>query len=270
MLLAFGLGYSAYALARRRAARGEKIVGTLRESPRDAAQSNDSIGISRMRFAADTPLGDIERAIGAATHVLVSIPPDDASLPFADVVLAKLASRIADAHNILWLGYLSTTGVYGDRCGAWVDETSERRPGNVRSARRAAAEDAWLALWRDRGVPVHLFRLSGIYGPGRSAIDIANVLEASMARPRPGAIYNVADDAPAPAHEVVAHAAALLGMPAPPLEPYDPARLPLMAREFYSETRRIRNDRIKQELGVTLLYPDYKAGLAAILNESKP
>lgn len=297
MLLAFGLGYSAYVLARRRAARGERVVGTFRESARSAAQSNDSSRISRVRFAAETPLEDaerIERALREASQVLVSIPPDDASLPFADVVLARLASRIADAHNILWLGYLSTTGVYGDRGGGWVDETSERRPGNARSARRAAAEDAWLALWRDRGVPVHVFRLPGIYGPGRSAIDqlragtakridkpgqifsrihvedIANVLEASIARPRPGAIYNLADDAPAPAGDVVAHAAALLGMPAPPLEPYDPAKLPPMAREFYAETRRVRNDRIKQELGVTLLYPDYKAGLAAILNGSQP
>ena len=293
MLLALGLGYSAYALARRRRARGEKIVGTFRDVARDAQQLHDSDGISRVQFAADAPLADVERALGAATRVLVSIPPDIASAAAGDVVLARLASRIASAHHIVWLGYLSTTGVYGDRGGAWVDETSERRPGNPRSARRAAAEDAWLALWRDRGVPVHIFRLSGIYGPGRSAIDhlragtakriekpgqifsrihvedIANVLEASIAHPRPGAIYNVADDAPAPASDVVAHAAQLLRVPVPPLEPFDAERLPPMAREFYAETRRIRNERIKHELGVALRYPDYKAGLAAIIHENR-
>jgi nucleoside-diphosphate-sugar epimerase len=242
-----------------------------------------------MAFDDNAPLDAVLRAVAAATHVLVSIPPDESAAPAADVALARLAPAIAAAHNILWLGYLSTTGVYGDRAGAWVDETSERRPGNARSRRRAAAEDAWLALWRDRRVPVHVFRLAGIYGPGRSAIDqlragtakridkpgqifsrihvedIAGVLEASIARPRPGAIYNVADDAPAPAHEVVAHAAKLLGIAPPPLEPHDPERLSPMAREFYAETRRVRNERIKQELGVTLRYPDYKAGLAAIL-----
>jgi nucleoside-diphosphate-sugar epimerase len=224
--------------------------------------------------------------------VLVSIPPDASGAPAADVVLARLASSLAAARNIVWLGYLSTTGVYGDRAGGWVDETSARRPGNARSARRAAAEDAWLELWRAHGVPTHVFRLAGIYGPGRSAIDqlragtakridkpgqvfsrihvddIAGVLEASIAHPRPGAIYNVADDAPAPAADVVAHAAQLLGVAPPPLEPYDPQRLSPIAREFYAETRRVRNDRIKKELGVALRYPDYKAGLAAILSAS--
>lgn len=285
MLLCLGLGYTARALAARRRARGERIAGTMQR----LVPEREDGGIARIVFGAATPLGALERVLQQATHVLVSIPPDAAHAAAGDIVLARLASAIASAHHIVWLGYLSTTGVYGDRGGAWVDETSERRPGNARSRARAAAEDAWMALWRDRGVPVHVFRLSGIYGPGRSAIDqlragtakridkpgqifsrihvedIAGVLEASIAHPRPGAIYNVADDAPAPAHEVVAHAAALLGMPAPPLEAYDPERLSPMAREFYAETRRVRNERIKRELGVALLYPDYRAGLAAIL-----
>ena len=285
MLLCFGLGYTARALARRRLARGESVVGTTQ----DVAAAGEAGADARIAFGAATALGAIERALEQATHVLVSIPPGDAHAAAGDVVLARVAPAIAAAHHIVWLGYLSTTGVYGDTAGAWVDETSARRPGNPRSARRAAAEDAWLALWRDRGVPVHVFRLAGIYGPGRSAIDqlragsakridkpgqifsrihvddIASVLEASIARPRPGGIYNVADDAPAPAHEVVAHAAALLGAAPPPLEDYDPARLSPMAREFYAETRRVRNERIKRELGVALRYPDYKTGLAAIL-----
>jgi nucleoside-diphosphate-sugar epimerase len=289
MLLALGLGFSARALARRWRARGASVLGTTQ----NLARAREADGVACVAFGAATELHALERALEKTTHVLVSIPPDEASAAAGDVVLARLADALAAAHHILWLGYLSTTGVYGDRAGdrhgGWVDETSERRPGNPRSRRRAAAEDAWLALWRDRGVPVHVFRLSGIYGPGRSAIDqlragtakridkpgqmfsrihvedIANVLEASIARPRPGAIYNVADDMPAPAHEVVAHAAKLLGVPPPPLEPYDAERLSPMAREFYAETRRVRNARIKEELGVVLKYPDYKAGLAAIL-----
>lgn len=289
MLLCLGLGYTARALAARRLSRGENVAGT---SQHLAAEGEDA-GVTRIAFDAATPVGAIERALEQATHVLVSIPPDDAHVAAGDIVLARLASAIAAAHHIVWLGYLSTTGVYGDRGGGWVDETSERRPGNPRSVRRAAAEDGWLALWRDRGVPAHVFRLAGIYGPGRSALDqvragtakridkpgqifsrihvddIAAVLEASIARPRPGAVYNVADDAPAPAHAVVAHAAALLGVPPPPLELYDPARLSPMAREFYAETRRVRNDRIKRELGIALRYPDYKAGLAAILASSR-
>src|SRR5262249_27478638 len=289
MLLALGLGFSARALARRWRARGMKVTGTLRE----AAPGADPDGIARMIFAADSPLDAVEHTLAMATQVLVSIPPDEASAPAGDAVLRRLGPAIAAAHNIVWVGYLSTTGVYGDRAGGWVDETSERRPGNPRSIRRAATEDRWLALWRERGVPVHVFRLAGIYGPGRSAIDqlragtakrinkpdqlfsrihvedIAAVLEASIARPRPGAIYNVADDAPAPAASVVEHAAKLLGVAPPPLEPYDPERLSPMAREFYKEARRVRNLRIKTELGVELRYPDYKAGLAAILAESR-
>jgi len=289
MLLALGLGFSAQALARRWRARGLAVAGTVQ----NIAKADEAEDIARVIFGSATPLDAVERTLKKATHVLVSIPPNEPGVEACDVVLARLASAIANAHQIVWLGYLSTTGVYGDRAGAWVDETSERRPGNPRSVRRAAAEDAWLALWRDRGVPVHVFRLSGIYGPGRSAIDqlragtakridkpgqifsrihvddIAAVLDASIARPRPGAIYNVADDAPAPAADVVAHAAKLLGVTAPPLEPYDPARLPPMAREFYAETRRIRNERIKKELSVELVYPDYKAGLEAILAHTR-
>jgi len=287
MLLALGLGFSARALAARWRARGGRVAGTVRAS--DTARGRgDADGVERVHFDADTPLAPLEALLALSTHVVVSIPPD-AGEPASDPVLRRLAAALAGARSIGWLGYLSSTGVYGDRGGGWVDETSERRPANPRGARRAAAEDAWLALWRDHGVPVHVFRLSGIYGPGRSAIDqlragtakrvdkpgqlfsrihvddIANVLEASAQHPRPGAIYNVADDAPAPAAEVVAHAAALLGVPSPPLEAFDPERLSPMAREFYAETRRVSNRRIKTELGVALSYPDYKAGLAAIL-----
>ncbi len=189
------------------------------------------------------------------------------------------------------MGYLSTTGVYGDRDGGWVDEEAPLEPTGARGRKRVAAEAAWLALRRDHGVPVHLFRLAGIYGPGRNALatvqagrakridkpgqvfsrihvdDIATVLEASMARPNPGRAYNVCDDEPAPPAEVIAHACDLLGVAPPPLVPFEQAELSAMARSFYRDNKRVSNRRIKQELGVKLAYPGYKAGLAALLRE---
>ncbi|MCW5772651.1 MAG: SDR family oxidoreductase [Rhodospirillaceae bacterium] len=291
MWLVFGLGYSGRAFAQRAQARGARVVGTVRDPARAPGD-----GIPRLGFDASSDLAAVEAMLREATYVLVSIPPidrDGGAGHSRDLVLARLGAAIAAAPHLVWLGYLSTTGVYGDRGGDWVDETSARRPGNARSVARAAAEDAWLALWRDRGVPAHIFRLPGIYGPGRSAADqlragtakridkhgqifsrihvedIAGALEASAARPRPGAIYNVADDLPSSAADVVAHAAALLGVAPPLLEPYDPARMAPMAREFYAESRRVSNARLKRELGYALRYPDYRAGLAAILAKQR-
>ena len=176
----------------------------------------------------------------------------------------------------------------------WVDENSELRPTGVRGRRRAAAEAGWLALWHRHGVPVHIFRLAGIYGPGRSPFDalragtakridkpgqvfsrihvedLATVLTASMARPRPGAIYNVCDDEPAAPEAVIAHAADLVGLPAPPLVPFEQAQLSAMARSFYDDNKRVSNALIKQELGVTLRYPNYREGLATIVAAIKP
>jgi len=219
------------------------------------------------------------------THILVSIPPDEAG----DPVLDCHASDIAALPNLTWLGYLSTTGVYGDRAGGWVDETAELHPRSARARRRADIEAAWLELWRRRGAPVHIFRLAGIYGPGRSAFDalragtakridrpdqlfsrihvgdIANVLLASIARRRPGAIYNVCDDEPAAPAAVVAHAGRLLGIPAPALVSLEEAGLSAMARSFYDDDRRVANILIKEELGVALSYPNYRIGLAAVL-----
>jgi nucleoside-diphosphate-sugar epimerase len=276
-LLAFGFGYVAGHLARRLAADGRaRIVGTGR-APAPAAG-----GIARATFRRDAPL---EPALLAdATHVLVSIPPDAAGDPVFDAHAADLAA----ARHLAWLGYLSTTGVYGDHEGAAVDEAAELRAAQPRSRARLAAEAAWLDLAAARGVPAHVFRLAGIYGPGRSALDdlvagrarrldkpghvfsrihvddIVGVLAASMARPRPGAIYNVADDAPAPGHDVVAEAARRLGRAPPPLVPYAEAAASLspLAREFYAESRRVANGRIKRELGVSLAAPDFRAGLA--------
>ena len=203
------------------------------------------------------------------------------------------ARDLAALPRLRWLGYLSTTGVYGDRGGGWVDESDARLPSGVRGRRRVAAEDGWLALHRDRGLPVHVFRLAGIYGPGRNALatvragtarrvdkpgqvfsrihvdDIVAVLRASMARPAPGAVYNVADDDPAPPQDVVAYAAELLGVAPPPLVPFAEAALSPMARSFYDDSKRVRNDRIKRELGVRLAYPDYPRGPARAARQRK-
>jgi nucleoside-diphosphate-sugar epimerase len=204
-------------------------------------------------------------------------------------VLARHADDIAAMPGLAWLGYLSTTGVYGDCAGGWVDETAPLRPTGERGRRRVVAEQGWLGLWRDRGVPVHIFRLAGIYGPGRSAFDalragtakridksgqvfsrihvkdVASVLIASIEKPRPGAVYNVCDDDPEPPEAVVAHAAKLVGIEPPPLIPLDRADLSPMARSFYDDNKRVCNRLIKTELGMRLRYPDFRAGLAAIL-----
>lgn len=210
------------------------------------------------------------------SHILSSIPPQETG----DIVLPL----IANPHPLIpWLGYLSTTGVYGDYGGDWVDETSELRPNNTRLQRRVAAEKEWLA----RGG--HVFRLAGIYGPTRNALvdiknnearridkpgqvfsrihahDIAQVVLASMLQPNPASVYNVCDDLPAPAHEVVTYGCELLGVTPPPMIPFEQAEMSVMGREFYSANRRVKNDKIKTELNVKLQFPTYHEGLAQCL-----
>jgi nucleoside-diphosphate-sugar epimerase len=280
-LSCFGLGYSARVLARRLAAEGWIVGGTCRTE--DKATALRAAGFAVEVFDRDHPLP--REALEGITHLLVSVPPDAAG----DPVLAIHDDDIAGIDRLRWLGYLSTTGVYGDRGGGWVDESAELSPTGERGRRRVAAEAGWLDLWRRRGVPVHIFRLAGIYGPGRGPFealragtakridkpgqvfsrihvdDLARVLAGSISRPRPGAVYNVCDDDPAAPETVVAFAAALLGAPAPPLVPFEAAELSPMARSFYDDNKRVSNRLIKGELGVTLRYPDYRSGLAAIL-----
>jgi nucleoside-diphosphate-sugar epimerase len=268
-LLCFGLGYTARAVVARLGS-DWTTIGTTRDG-------------DGLRFDRNHPLPST--AFEATTHILVSLPPDAAGDPVFD----RHSEDIAALPRLRWLGYLSTTGVYGSRDGGWVDETSELRPTSARAVFRVAAEAAWLDLWRARGVPVHVFRLAGIYGPGRSAFDalragtarridspgqvfsrihlddIASTLLASIARPRPGAIYNVCDDEPAPPADVVAYAAALLGVEPAPLVPLAEAELSPMAMSFYADNKRVANALIKKELRVALAYPTYRAGLAAIL-----
>jgi nucleoside-diphosphate-sugar epimerase len=282
-LFCFGLGYTALALARSLAADGWRIAGTTRDPDRQARLAAE--GFEMHRFERDRPLEDAAAVLAGATHVLTSIAPDEAG----DPVLAHHLVDLRRCADLEWVGYLGTTGVYGDRGGAWVDESDAVAPSLPRTRRRVAAEGHWQAS----GLPVHVFRLAGIYGPGpgRNALDavrtgtarrivkpgqvfgrvhvddIVQVLCASMARPNPGAVYNVADDEPAPPQDVVAFACALLGVEPPPEVPYDQAELSPMARSFYANNRRICNARIKGELGVRLRHPTYRHGLRAILEQ---
>ncbi len=284
-LFCFGYGFSAQALARHVRRQGWRVSGTARSESKCRAMSAD--GIQAYPFDRGRPLADPAAALAGVTHLLSSVPPDAGG----DPVLDAHAAAIAAAPGLQWIGYLSTTGVYGDTGGAVVDETSPVQPGVERSVRRAAAERAWLELFHRHGLPVHVFRLAGIYGPGRSTLDavrrgearrvirpghlfsrihvddIAAVLEASIARPNPGAVYNVCDDEPAAPADVVDHACGLLGVVPPPPVPFEAAESSMspMARSFWQDNRRVDNGRIKRELGVTLAYPTYREGFAAIL-----
>lgn len=277
-LFCFGLGYSAAVLAERLRAHGWSVAGTTRQP--EAAAVLRAAGVDTFLFDRGRPLDDAAAALAGATHVLSSVPPD----ADGDAVLDHHGRDIAAVGGLKWIGYLSTTGVYGDRDGGWVDEDSALEPTGERGRRRVAAERAWQGL-----APVHIFRLAGIYGPGRNAIatvragtakridkpgqvfsrihvaDMAAVLEASMTRPNPGRIYNVCDDDPAPPADVIAYASELLGRPPPPLVRFAEAELSEMGRSFYRDNKRVRNNRIKDELGIHLTYTDYKAGLNALL-----
>ena len=279
-LLSIGHGYSARTLAPRLLADGWRVIATTRSA--EKAETLRGEGVEPVVW----PGADLAPHLAAATHLLSSVPPSQEG----DPVLAALGPAIAGAGHLDWVGYLSTTGVYGDRGGALVEEDAPLTPSSERGARRVAAEQGWQAVCDRAGVPLHVFRLAGIYGPGRNAIDrvragtarrivkpgqvfsrihvadIATVLAASMAAPvQGGRSYNVCDDLPAPPQDVIAHAAELLGM-APPLEEdFDSAEMSPMARSFYADSKHVGNARLKRELGVTLRYPDYRAGLAALL-----
>lgn len=284
-LFCFGLGYVGQALATPLMADGWRVAGTSRDAAGCARLA--PAGIDAFVYDGRTPLREFTAALDGTTHLLASIPPD----ADGDPALRHHAEDLASLGGLAWVGYLSTTGVYGDTGGRWVDEDSPLEPSGERGARRVTAEAQWRDLWWDHGLPVHVFRLAGIYGPGRGPVesvrngsarrihkagqvfsrihvaDIVQVLQASMAAPRPGGIYNVCDDEPAPPDDVVAYACDRLGVEKPALVPYHEAESEMspMARSFYRDNRRVRNDRIKHELGVTLRYPDYRSGIDALV-----
>lgn len=280
-LMCLGMGYSAWALARR-LGDGWTVSGTYR-SP-EARAAMEAAGFGQVPFDGTTALP--QSALDGVTHLVSSIAPGKDG----DPVLAQCSDILsARARQFDWVGYLSTTGVYGDRAGGWVDEDSDLAPSTERGARRLEAEAGWLALYRQHRLPVHLFRLAGIYGPGRNQLesvrkgkarrvfkpgqvfsrihvdDIAGVLAASIDRPDPGTAYNVCDDEAAPPQDVVAYAAELLNVDAPPEVDFDAAEMSPMGRSFYAESKRVSNARIKHDLGYELIYPTYREGLKALV-----
>lgn len=273
----FGLGFSGRVIARALLDAGWEVRGTTR-----SGDSADLPGIRVFAFDRDHPLP--AEALEGVDAVLSSVPPDTLGDPVLDLCAGQLRALAPR-----WVGYLSTTGVYGDHGGATVTEDTPPTPDLDRSRRRLAAEQAWQAA----GLAPHIFRLAGIYGPGRSALDtvrdgrarrivkpgqvfsrthvddIAACVLASLTRPHPGGrVYNVCDDDPAPPQDVIAHACALLGQEPPPEIPWEEARATLspMALSFYADNKLVSNDRIKRELGVVWRHPGYREGLRAILD----
>ena len=276
-LFCFGLGFSARALARRLSPDGWEVSATSRSA--EGLAAIDALGYRVVRFESTLSIPD------DVTHVVVSAPPG----ADGDPVLRLCGDALRQAQGVVWTAYLSTTGVYGDHGGGWVTEESPLTPNTERGARRLAAERQWLELPR----PAHIFRLAGIYGPGRNQLltvldgtarriikpgqifsrihvdDIATTLNASIAKPNPGRAYDVCDDEPCPPQDVVAYAAELLEMPVPAEIAFEDAVLSAMARSFYADSKRVSNRRIKQELGVKLAYPSYREGLKALAAELK-
>jgi nucleoside-diphosphate-sugar epimerase len=276
-LLSLGHGFSARALAERLIPQGWRIIGTTR-----SAEKMDAIaatGVEPMLW----PGSDVTALLREVPYVLISAGPG----PDGDPVLNALGTEIAEiAPQLKWCGYLSTTGVYGDHQGDWVDEQTPLTPATKRGLARVAAEGQWQAI---EGLPLHIFRLAGIYGPGRGPFakvrngtarriikqgqvfsrihveDIAQAVELSMMKRGAPAIYNLCDDDPAPPQDVIGHAAELLGLPLPEAVDFETAEMTPMARSFYAESKKVRNDFAKQALGWSPKYPDYRTGLAAMM-----
>jgi len=286
-LFCFGLGFSAKQLAGRLATAGYSVAGTCRDA--DTQTRHQAAGITAHLFNGSAPSEDTDAWLDGATHVLLSVPPKDG----ADPVLAHLGDALANCATLKWLGYLSTTGVYGNTNGARVDETAPLNADVPRSRDRVNAEAGWQELAEIHNLPLHIFRLAGIYGPGRNQLetvkagkarridkpghkfsrihvdDIAGVLLASINRPCPGAIYNVCDDEPAEPARVVEYACELLGMEPPAVKSFEEASQGMspMGLSFWRDNRQVDNGLIKNQLGVTLEYPTYREGLAALAKD---
>jgi len=290
-LLCFGLGYSAEHFVAAYGDGFERIIGTVRGAERAAVLNAHLSGrLKALVFDGKSPTPELRHAIAEAEAALISIPQDE----HGDPVLRTFAGEFAHARRLGALVYLSTVGVYGDHGGAWVDENTPADPTSPRARNRRAAEQAWQDFGKRNGVAVAVLRLAGIYGPGRNAftqisrgdarrivkssqvftrvhvVDIAQAIDAALAQ-RADGIFNVADDEPAPSGDPLTFAAGLLGVPPPPEIPYEQAAPSMSprAKSFWQECRRVRNDKLKRELGVSLRYPTYREGLRALFEEQK-
>lgn len=275
----FGFGYTAKFLAPKLIAAGFKVIGTSRKPPAEASNQNLEI----IKFP-------LHNDIKNSTHILISIPP---IYPLGDIVLANFQELILkQAPHLQWLGYLSSTGVYGDAQGNWVDEESICNPHTATGIARLKAEKAWNEFAKQHNLPLHIFRLSGIYGPNRCVFDkikqgkkqtifkknqvfcrihvediVATIL-ASIKSPNPISIYNVSDDEPAPSHLIDSFAAKLLQLSPPRIIDFKDADLSPMEQEFYANNRRVSNLKIKKELNIKLKYPTFREGLIQLMNET--
>ncbi len=280
-LFVFGFGNSALALRRRTVKRFAAMAGTTRGGKR--AERLRAEGIDAFAFDGTAPGAGVAEALANATHLICSVPPDEAG----DPVLLHHQADIAAARTLRWIGYLSTIGVYGDHDGAVIDEQASCRPVSARSKRRIEAERAWMQLGERLGIPVAVFRLAGIYGPGQNVMvrlkngtarrlvkpgqvfnrihvdDIAAICEAAIDK-NAGGIFNVSDDEAAPPQDVLVYAADLIGVEPPPEEDFETAELTPMARSFYREAKIVSNAKAKTELGWRPIYPSYRDGLAAL------
>lgn len=286
-LFCFGLGFSGQALAKVALDHGWRVGGTVRSAQKASALRSQGIEAHVLDASADPVLSDeILDALGQSTHILQSVGTAKAG---HDPVL-PLLHPLAQGLTPTWAGYLSTTVVYGDWQGAMVDETSTTRSTSARGLSRLAAEAAWAGL----GWPMHIFRLAGIYGPGRNALetvrsgrariidkpeqvfsrihvqDIASAVFASMNHPTARAVqedvFNVCDDYSCAPGDVIAHACGLLGQPVPKPVSMDEAGLSAMGRSFYADNKRVSNQKLKDALGWQPAFPTYREGLAAILS----
>jgi len=279
-IFCFGLGYCALHFI---ASREDVIAsGTVRGAEKAAALTGE--GVAAYVFDGARADKALAPHLAAAEALLVSIAPDAQG----DPVLARFADMLTQSGELRRIVYLSTIGVYGDHDGAWVDETSATSPRSPRGQARLAAERQWSALGAARGIPVHILRLAGIYGPGRNLLvklregdarrivkpgqkfnrthveDVAQAIGLTLASWGPGEIWNVADDEPAPPQDVIAFAAQLLGMAPPPEEPYETAGMTPMARSFYADNKCVSIEKLKRELGFRPLYPTYREGLTEL------
>ncbi len=281
-LFCFGMGFAGSTLGRLLLLDGWRVIGTARDAAGCEALKKN--GFDACLFTGLEPGEGIGERLASASHVLNSVPPGA-----SDPVLAHHGDDLKQCADLQWFGLLSTVGVYGEHHGGWVDEDTKPAPIAPRSTERLKAEQDWQAFFASLGIDPHIFRLPGIYGPGRNQLeaikrgkarrlvkpgqvfnrvhvdDIAQTLHASMLGPQAGHLFNISDDEPAPPQDVVSYACGLLGIDPPPEVKFIDADLSSMARSFYGECKRVRNERIKQKLGITLQYPTYREGLGDLV-----
>ena len=283
-LFIFGFGFSSEAIASRVLEDGWFVTGTTRS--KEKAERILRKGVTPVLFGGEADDETLDEELEEASHVLVSIAPDGDG----DPVLRSCGDKLMALKDLKWIGYLSTVGVYGDHDGAWVDEDTEPKPVSRRSVERVAAEKAWRAFAAEKGVPLAIFRLSGIYGPGRNTFkkamagetrrlvkkdqvfnrihreDIGKAVRLAMSKKADG-IFNITDNEPAPPQDVVAFAHELAGTPPPPEQDFATAKLTPMARSFYGENKRVSNAKSKEILGMEYDWPDYRTSLKRMWKE---